>query len=461
MVFSSLLFLFRFLPIVLLGYYIIPRRFRNFFLLITSLIFYAWGEPKFSLLMIASIVINYVGGRLAGEKKGRASRAVLIVTVALDIALLGFFKYTGFFLDNINFLFGSSLALRVLLPIGISFYTFQMMSYVIDVYRGKTEVQKSIVSFGCYVALFPQLIAGPIVQYKTVAEQLDTRVETPEKFASGALRFVVGLSKKVLLANQFGTLWDKVSLMDSPPALTAWLGIIAFTLQIYFDFSGYSDMAIGLGRMFGFEFLENFNYPYISKNITEFWRRWHISLGTWFREYVYIPLGGNRVSAVKHLRNILVVWLLTGIWHGASWNFVLWGLYFGLLLMIEKLFLLRALEHAPKVIRHLYALLFIVLGWGIFYFTDFSEMGSFMTSLFVVGEAGIISKQALAWVLGYLPWMILCAFASTPIGAHVAKRISNRRISSALAIVAGSLVFLLCVAALASQSYNPFIYFRF
>lgn len=334
MVFSSLLFLFRFLPAILLVYYIVPRRFRNLVLLIFSLGFYAWGEPIYIILMLASILISYTGGILVDRfkqiEKMKAAKWMLILSCAASLSLLAFFKYAGFAAQTVNNLTGAGIAmLNIALPIGISFYTFQTLSYIIDVYRGDAAVQKNLISFGAYVTMFPQLIAGPIVQYKTIDAQLRTRTETAEQFAEGVHRFMIGLGKKALIANNAGALWDTIQAMtySQVPMLTAWLGLAAYTFQIYFDFSAYSDMAIGLGRMFGFRFLENFNYPYISKSITEFWRRWHISLGTWFREYVYIPLGGNRVSRWKHIRNILIVWLLTGIWHGASWNFLIWGLY--------------------------------------------------------------------------------------------------------------------------------------
>ncbi|MBO4289674.1 MAG: MBOAT family protein, partial [Lachnospiraceae bacterium] len=352
MVFSSLTFLLFFLPAVLAVYFAVPARFKNGVLFLFSLIFYAWGEPVYVCLMLFSTVLDYTCGRLVDSHRGaKKGKAALIVSICVNVGLLAVFKYSDLFIGTFNDIFGTALALPHLpLPIGISFYTFQTMSYTIDVYRGKAKVQKNIVSFGAYVALFPQLIAGPIVRYQTIADQLNERTHSTDLFGEGAWRFVTGLGKKVLLANNIGLLWDTVKAIPFGrlSVLGAWLGIIAFAFQIYFDFSGYSDMAIGLGRMFGFTFLENFNYPYLSKSITEFWRRWHISLGTWFRDYVYIPLGGSRCSIAKQLRNLAVVWLLTGFWHGASWNFLIWGVYFGVILIAEKLFLLKTLERLPK-----------------------------------------------------------------------------------------------------------------
>ena len=377
MVFSSILFLFRFLPFVLVVYYIAPRRIRNLILFLMSLVFYAWGEPVYVLLMLFSTVVDYAHGRLVEhfmqEEKEKAAKYTVLSSMIINLGLLGIFKYTDFFIGSINSLFHLQIPLlKLSLPIGISFYTFQTMSYTIDIYRGQAKAQKNIIDFGTYVALFPQLIAGPIVQYKTIAEQLRERRETSELFSQGAYRFVMGLGKKVLIANNVGLLWDTIVAMtiSEISVLGAWIGAVAFAFQIYFDFSGYSDMAIGLGKMFGFEFCENFNYPYESKSITEFWRRWHISLGSWFKEYVYIPLGGNRKN---HIRNIIVVWLFTGLWHGASWNFILWGAYFAILLLIEKLWIGKILVKTPAWIQHVYAVFFILLGWVIFAFDDMSK----------------------------------------------------------------------------------------
>jgi alginate O-acetyltransferase complex protein AlgI len=376
-----------FLPFVLTLYYITPRRFRNLTLFIVDLVFYAWGEPWLVILMLFSILLNYTSGILIGinrEKKGLA-RFIFILSVILNLGLLGFFKYAGFIGETLNMVmpFLNIPILEIALPIGISFYTFQTMSYTIDVYKNTVKVQKNIITFGTYVSLFPQLIAGPIVRYEDVAEQLMHRKETLQGFTDGVKLFLIGLSKKVLLANEMGNLWDAVRESGTQSgALGSWVGIIAYTFQIYFDFCGYSEMAIGLGKMFGFDFLKNFDYPYISKSITEFWRRWHISLGTWFREYVYIPLGGNRKGLYRQIINIAVVWFLTGLWHGASWNFILWGLYFGVLLMIEKLFMLKVLKKAPAIISHIYSIIIILFGWVLFYFENINEMGIFLARMF-------------------------------------------------------------------------------
>ena len=368
MVFSSLLFMFRFLPLVLILYYAAHVKLRNVILFLFSLFFYAWGEPKYVFLMLCSITVDYfIGKRIQKcRNEGRMSAAGrwMLLSVIYNLSVLGFFKYTDFLIGTVNAVFGTDIPLPgIPLPIGISFFTFQTMSYTIDVYRGVTQAQTSWLNYGTYVSMFPQLIAGPIVQYKTIAKQLKERTETTDDFVAGITRFLAGVGKKVLLANNIGVLWDTVSAMPlaSLPAATAWLGAIAYTFQIYFDFSGYSDMAIGLGQMFGFHFLENFNYPYISRSITEFWRRWHISLSSWFREYVYIPLGGNRKGAAKQIRNIAIVWMLTGIWHGASWNFVLWGVYYGILLILEKFIFGKALKKLPKALQHVYTLFFVVI----------------------------------------------------------------------------------------------------
>lgn len=447
MLFSSNVFLFAFLPAVLTVYYLSPRRFRTPVLLLFSLFFYGWGEPVYLLLMLGDIVLNYVCGRwiAADRKKGGRGKRGLVTGVVLNLLLLGFFKYTSFLLG--------ALVPEIPLPIGISFYIFQSMSYLIDVYREDAPVQENILVFGTYVSLFPQLIAGPIVRYADVANMLLFRRENVSQFASGVQRFVVGLSKKVLLANPMGNLWNLMQAQEGTCA--AWMGLIAYSLQIYFDFSGYSDMAIGLGRMFGFAFLENFNYPYISVSITEFWRRWHISLSTWFKEYVYIPLGGNRKGVRRQILNILVVWLLTGLWHGASWNFVLWGGYYALLLIAEKTFLLKWLEKVPVALRHGYAMLAVALGWALFYFEDMSALGAFLLRLVRPGSSG----AAMPVMLGYLPLMVVALLAATPAGKRWLEGRGENLYWGKL--LAGSVLMLLCVAALASQSYNPFIYFRF
>lgn len=469
MVFSSLTFLFLFFPIVIGVYYLCPRALRNLWLLAASLLFYAWGEPVYIRLMVASILFNYLCGLGVAalqkrEKKGIA-KALLILCVVGNIGALGVFKYADLLIGTINGIAGSHLALLELaLPIGISFYTFQALSYVIDVYRGTVAAQKNPITFGTYIALFPQLIAGPIVQYKTVEEQLSCRRETAAQFAAGIGRFTVGLGKKVLIANQVGALWDTVSALPQAQlaAGTAWLGALAFTFQIYFDFSGYSDMAIGLGKMLGFEFLENFDYPYLSRSITEYWRRWHISLGTWFREYVYIPLGGNRHGLSRQILNLIIVWGLTGLWHGASWNFLLWGLYYGVILIVEKVWLLRPLQKAPAAVQHLYSLLLIILGWIIFALTDFSAIGGYFAALF--GAHGGLDSSTMYLLTSNLILLVIAGFASTRLPAKLAAGFVQRLTpagQTAVKCIFYTGVLLMCIAFLVGDSYNPFLYFRF
>lgn len=473
MVFSSLLFLFRFLPIVLALYFIAPKKIRNLILFLASLVFYAWGEPVYVTIMLFSTVVDYVHGMLTDYflRQGKIKKARLMVasSVTINLLLLCTFKYADFIISNINGLLGTNITLLQLsLPIGISFYTFQTMSYTIDVYRGEAPVQKNIISFGAYVALFPQLIAGPIVQYKTIAAQLNDRRENFDDFASGVKRFVAGMAKKVLLANNIGLLWEQMSSrnFDELTVLSAWLGALAFTFQIYFDFSGYSDMAIGLGRMFGFKFNENFNYPYESRSITEFWRRWHISLGTWFKEYVYIPLGGNRTGKFKQVRNIFIVWALTGIWHGASWNFLVWGLYYGVILMIEKMFLLKVLERLPSVMRRIYTLVIVVFGWVIFAFDSIGSGVSYMKAMINGYGSGLYDTDSLYLVTTYAILLIILVICST----HLVKKcycrmmdiFGSREILKTVVTNAAILVLLVVsVAYLVDASYNPFLYFRF
>ncbi len=461
MLFSSNVFLYFYIPIVLLLYYLSPRKLRNLTLFLVSLVFYGWGEPVYVLLMAATILLNYAFGAWIHHRQtqDRSAKGILAIGVAANLLILGFFKYTGFLLESLQsvlpFLSGVQVP-QITLPIGISFYVFQSMSYIIDVYRNDAPVQKNPITFGTYVTLFPQLIAGPIVRYADVAQQLSSRRENVEKFASGIRLFVVGLAKKVLLANQMGAMWN--ALQTQPGTLAAWTGIAAYTLQLYFDFSGYSDMARGLGRMLGFEFLENFNYPYISRSITEFWRRWHISLSTWFREYVYIPLGGNRKGLKRQILNLLIVWGLTGLWHGASWNFLLWGLYYGVLLILEKVFLLKVLEKTPKLLRHMYTMFVVLLGWALFYFEDMGALGAFFTSAFSFTASGI---PEINTVLAYLPLFLVSAVSATPLGAKCYRALQKKSWMGYVSVAAAAVLLLLCVAALASQSYNPFIYFRF
>lgn len=466
MVFSSTIFLCVYLPLVLLGYYICPKKGRNLFLLIVSLVFYAWGEPKYVFLMIFSILVNYIFGRLMDKNRGRQKRMklLLVLSVVIDLGLLSVFKYTDFVITNINAIFGSSFdLLNIALPIGISFYTFQAMSYTIDVYRDDVRVQKNLIDFGMYITMFPQLIAGPIVRYADVQDQLAERSVTTADFSEGVMRFVVGLGKKVLLANQMGAVWSDIyALGGDVSALMAWTGAIAYTFQIYFDFSGYSDMAIGLGRMFGFKFPENFRYPYQSVSITDFWRRWHITLSTWFKEYLYIPLGGNRRGLARQALNLLIVWSLTGFWHGAGWNFVMWGLYYFVILFIEKLFLLKVLDKLPKFFRHVYALVLIIIGWVIFASDDVSVLLPYLGSMF--GANGAIGGMDVYTLLTKAVLLIICCIASTELPKKLflsAAGAMNEKAAFTLKSVLTIALLALSMILLIGDSYNPFLYFRF
>lgn len=466
MVFSSVLFLFIYLPLTLAVYYLTPLKFRNLLLLVVNLIFYGWGEPVYIVIMVASIFIDYYHGKKVAKyldtDKKRAKRHV-IMSIILNLGILGFFKYYDFFVLNLQALGLQALQpINVALPIGISFYTFQTMSYTIDIYRGEAQAQTKIVPFGTYVTLFPQLIAGPIVRYKDLAEQLVHRRESVDLFHEGIERFMVGLGKKVLIANGVGLLWDTVNAtpIANLTTLAAWLGVIAFALQIYFDFSGYSDMAIGLGKMLGFTFLENFNYPYVADSITEFWRRWHISLSTWFKEYVYIPLGGNRLGIKRQIINLLIVWSLTGFWHGASWNFLLWGFYFGVILILEKLFVLKWLHHAPKAIRHVYALFFILIGWTLFANESLTRLYDYLGVMFMMKGNGVIDAQSLYWLANFAGLLVVGIIASTP----YPNRLWHKWMHGKAQYLKPFFIFLLlliCTAYIVDASYNPFLYFRF
>lgn len=466
MVFSTLLFMFIFLVAVIAVYYAVPNRtYRNIVLLIFSIGFYGWGEPVYVLLMLFSIFINYLFGLLIEKNRNykRKCKNILVISVVVNVGLLGVFKYTGFVVSTLKsiFPFLDSFATPVIpLPIGISFYTFQAMSYVIDVYRKQTTAQKNPLYFGTYISLFPQLIAGPIVQYKDVADALVNRRENVDQFSRGIKTFAVGLAKKVLIANQMAALWRELSVTSATNGvLGSWIGIIAYALQIYFDFCGYSEMAIGLGRMFGFEFIKNFDYPYISKSATEFWRRWHISLGSWFREYVYYPLGGNKVSKARHLLNIAIVWTLTGLWHGASWNFVLWGVFFAFWLCLEKLFLLKFLKKLPAWLQHAYAIILVLFSWTLFYFTDMKQLGAFIVSLF--SGTCVISHDALVFSLAYLPVMLIAVIASTPLMKKIYDKFEGKSFRNWLDIVLVLISLVLSTASLVAGGYNPFIYFQF
>ena len=468
MVFSSLVFLFHFLPLVLLCYYLVPARFlhaRNAVLFVFSLIFYAWGEPRFVLLMLLSVAVNYAAGLLIGRFRAREKqggcRAVLWSSVAFNLAMIGVFKYSGFLISTVNTLLGTALPVPdIALPIGISFYTFQIMTYVIDVYRGDTPPQRSLISLGTYIAMFPQLIAGPIVRYGDIASQLDRRTETVSGFAEGVRIFVMGLAKKVLLATGMGYIADTVlSNLQGAGTLAAWTAILAYTMQIFFDFSGYSTMAVGLGRMFGFVMPENFRYPYTALSITDFWRRWHITLSTFFRDYVYIPLGGNRVSRPRFYLNIFIVWFCTGLWHGASWNFVLWGLYYAVLLLLEKQVIGKHLDRLPKPVRFVYTFLCVVFGWVIFRMESLSGIGALFAALFgnAAGAGTPLSLGVLPQVLLFVPAVLFCL----PAPARLYEKLRAHTAGAVLCDVLLAALFFYCVTSLVSDSFNPFIYFRF
>ena len=463
MLFSGIPFLFYFLPCVLLVYFIVPQKGRNAVLLAASLFFYGWGEPKFLLFMVFSIVQGYVFARLIG--RGRRKKLFLTLSLVLSFALLGYCKYADFFIENFNAVTGLSLPLlKIALPIGISFYTFQIASYEIDVYRGDVAAQHNFIDFAAYVAMFPQLIAGPIVRYRDIAPQLKERTHSLEAAASGASRFAVGLGKKVLVANVLAQLVSAYKASAEQTALYAWLYTIAFTLQIYFDFSGYSDMAIGLGRIFGFSFPENFRYPYIAKSITEFWRRWHMSLGTWFRDYLYIPLGGSRCSRIRHIFNILVVWMATGFWHGAAWNFVFWGLFYAVLLMAEKFFLLPALKKG-RVLPHVYVLLAVTLGFVLFDAASLKDALHQLGTLFGAGTASGLGTEALYMLRSYGVVLALAVLGATPLPAMLWKKVQEAKSLAPVLTVAEPLctfaLLALCTAFLVDGSFNPFLYFRF
>ncbi|MGI6118949.1 MAG: MBOAT family O-acyltransferase [Bilifractor sp.] len=469
MIFSSIFFIFVFLPVTLLVYFLVPKVLKNFVLLICSLVFYAWGEPIYILLMIFSIFYNYISGVEMEFYRSRNQTAklkfIFWLAVGVNLGILGFFKYYGFILDNLNHILPVDIKYTSLpLPIGISFYTFQTLSYIIDVYRGKVEVQKNLINFGLYISMFPQLIAGPIVRYADIEKQLTDRTVTMEGFGEGVMFFLKGLGKKVLLANNIGMAYTAVSELPAEKfsALAAWIGAIAYTFQIYFDFSGYSDMAIGLGKMFGFSFMKNFDHPYISASITEFWRRWHISLSSWFKEYVYIPLGGNRVSVAKHIRNIFIVWILTGFWHGAAWNFVFWGLYYGVLLTLEKYVLAPVLDRMPEIVRHLYALFFIVIGWVFFSSSSLPAAFHYLAVMFGGGSA-VNASAGLYYLYNYIILFIICVICSGPgftreLNRFIVSKKKHRRVIAYCLYIAS---FVCCIAFLVNATYNPFLYFRF
>lgn len=470
MLFSSITFLFLFLPVTVLIYYLVPQKTRNLVLLIASLFFYAWGEPVYVVLMILSILLNFFCGKDIGKKRAdpvRAKRS-LIFAVVMNVLILGFFKYYGLLMETLNVLFPYEIPYRELaLPIGISFYTFQELSYLIDIYRGNAKPQQRLLPFALYISMFPQLIAGPIVRYVDIEAQLLNRVMSMRKFGQGVMYFIVGFAKKVVLADSIGVLYEQITALPigSFSVLTAWVGCLAFAFQIYFDFSGYSDMAIGLGKMFGFEFRKNFQYPYIAKNIGEFWRRWHISLGTWFREYVYIPLGGNKCPASRHLLNLLIVWALTGLWHGAQWNFLVWGLYYGVILILERYVWGRALGRLPVFVQHIYTFVLVLIGWVFFFSPSLGAAMDYLGVMFGAGASAWIDRQGFYFLLTHWLLFLLCAIGSSLRGMNILWLLTgsyeSRRIRQIAACVVYIGMFLVSLAFLVTESFHPFLYFRF
>ena len=463
MLFTSISFLYYFLPTIIILYFITPKKYRNYILLIFSIIFYMYGEPKYVILMLVEILVAYFGALLIDKYK---SKEIFLITIIIHIGLLCVFKYTDLFIGTINSIFKTNISfLNIALPIGISFYTFQILSYVIDVYRGKVKVQKNILKLATYVSLFPQLIAGPIVRYETICDELDNRDETIEKFSLGVRRFIIGLAKKVLIANMLGELCTKFSLVDERSVLFYWIFAISYMLQVYFDFSAYSDMAIGLGKMFGFTFLENFNYPFISKSITEFWRRWHISLSSWFKDYVYIPLGGSRKGTLKLVRNILIVWFLTGIWHGAAYNFILWGLFIGVFLVIEKLWLSKYISKLPKFLRNIYVLFIIMISFIMFNAGSINEAFFNIKGLFGLNKEVFINNYTIYYLKNYLIVLIIAIFGATPLFKNIIEKLKKskclNKIVNVLEPIFLVILLLLVTAYLIDSSYNPFLYFRF
>lgn len=467
MVFSSLVFLFYFLPVVMILYFFSPTKVRNVIILISGIIFYAWGEPFYILIMLLSTAIDYTAGRMIDKFDGneKLRRLFLIISVCMNVGLLSVFKYGSFIITNINGLLGTNIFdPKLPLPIGISFYTFQSMSYTIDLYMRKIKVQKNFFSFAAYVTLFPQIVAGPIVRYEDVAKEIDDRTVNIGKVSQGIGTFLKGLGKKVILANNIGLVWSEVKAMDYSqlPVLTAWIGILAFAFQIYFDFSGYSDMAVGLGKMLGFNFPKNFDHPYISKSVSEFWRRWHITLGSWFRSYVYIPLGGNRCGTLKTLRNLLITWALTGLWHGADWNFIIWGLYFGILIIIERIGFGKVLEKLPSPISMLYTFLIVVIGWVFFDIEGFMPAVRYLGAMF--GASGIgYDSHSLYLLISNAAIFAICIFGSTDLFDFYRDKLREKKPDAAKAVtpVLQLAVLVLCTAYLTDASYNPFLYFKF
>lgn len=468
LVFSSLIFIYMFLPVTLILYFIAPKKIKNFIILVMSLIFYGWGEPVYILLMLASLIIDYLGALLIEKTRHQKekSRFIFVTILVINVSVLFFFKYYGFLIDNINGIFHTSLKIKSLpLPLGISFYTFQLISYIADVYMDKAKPQKNIINFATYIAMFPQITSGPIVQYNYIASQISERVINISNVGVGLERFILGLGKKMILANNIGLIWTqiKATSIGEISVLSAWIGIIAFTLQIYFDFSGYSDMAIGVANMLGFEFKENFNYPYISKSITEFWRRWHISLSSWFRDYIYIPLGGNRRGMLIQFRNIFIVWFTTGLWHGASWNFIIWGVYFGVLISIEKLFLLKVLDKLPGFIQNIYTMILVVIGWVFFDTSKLGEAVSYIKTMFGFAGRPLIDNYARYIMQTNVIILILAIICATPLIKNIIRILKEKgKFPGALIVVVLCIgILTISTAYLVSESYTPFLYFKF
>ena len=466
MVFSSIVFLYIFLPIMLLLYFIVPSKFKNAIMILASLVFFAWGEIRYIFIMLVLAVMDFICGKQITKYQDNKKKKIffLMINVVVNLGILFFFKYADFIITNINNITGLSIPLlNIPLPIGVSFNTFQSLSYVIDVYRGTVKCEKSFYNYLTYTTLFPQIIAGPIVRYETVDEELETKNISLDNFSAGMKRFIIGLGKKVLIANSVGALWNTIEMgnYSELSMLFAWTGIIAFALQIYFDFSGYSDIAIGLAQIFGMKFDENFNYPYISKSITEFWRRWHITLSSWFKDYVYIPLGGNRRGFAIQIRNILIVWFLTGAWHGASWNFILWGVYFGIILILEKLFLLKLLEKLPNIIRHIYSIIIILVSWVIFAFEDLAKVGEYIKAMFI--NTNIWDNEALYYLQNYGFLILIGMICSIPLWKKLKEKIDSKNSKTLEFITSLGYVgiFILSTASLVTNSFNPFLYFRF
>ena len=480
MVFSTSIFIYLFLPITLIIYYLAPKKGKNLIILLSGLLFYSWGEPIYVIVMLISTMIDYFAGLIMNHFEGRKAprRICLIVSIVMNLGLLGIFKYSGFIAENINAIagtqiidinnmnfFGIEYLPMNMLPIGISFFTFQSMSYTIDLYLGNVKVQKNPISFAAFVTLFPQIVAGPIVRYDDVAKELDDRSITIDLIYDGIIKFIIGLSKKVLIANSIGALWTSVKATDiaNVSVVSSWLGILAFTFQIYFDFSGYSDMAVGLGKMMGFNFPKNFDYPYLSKSISEFWRRWHITLGAWFKSYVYIPLGGNRKGMARTIFNLAVTWFLTGVWHGASWNFILWGTLYGVVIILEKLFLGKLLDKIPDIFGHIYTMLLVILGWVLFDTADLPTAGAYIAKMFGFGGGAFIDSTAMYQIATYGITFIICIIGCTnlpKLAVEALKKKSAVLVNyGGIAVMTG--MFIICAAYLVDQTYNPFLYFNF